>query len=105
MFPKGGMQGLLKQAKEMQKKMKAMEDELLELRIQGSASGGLVEVEANGKKDILSIKLDPNILDEDVEMVEDLILAGIKQAYKNVDDEVSDKMNSVTGGMNIPGML
>ena len=105
MFPKGGMQGLLKQAKEMQKKMKAMEEELLSLRIQGSASGGLVKIEANGKKDILSIKLDPAILNEEVEMVEDLILAGIKQVYKNVDNEVSDKMNSVTGGMNIPGMI
>ena len=54
MFPKGGMQGLLKQAKDMQKKMKKLDEDLLELRIKGSASGKLVEVEANGKKDILS---------------------------------------------------
>ena len=105
MFPKGGMQGLLKQAQDMQKKMKKMEDELKELRIKGSASGKLVEVEANGKKDIISIKIDPSILSEEVEMVEDLILASIKQTYKNVDEEVGDKMNSITGGMNIPGIL
>ena len=67
MFPKSGMQGLLKQAQNMQKKMKEMEEELKELRIKGSASGKLVEVEANGKKDILSIKIDPEILKEDVE--------------------------------------
>lgn len=104
MFPKGGMQGLLKQAQDMQKKMKKMEEELKELRIKGSASGKLVEVEANGKKDIISIKIDPSILSEEVEMVEDLILASIKQTYKNVDEEVGDKMNGITGGMNIPGI-
>tara|TARA_Y100000590_G_scaffold422638_1_gene527570 strand:+ start:127 stop:444 length:318 start_codon:yes stop_codon:yes gene_type:complete len=105
MFPKGGMQGLLKQAKDMQKKMKKVDEELLELRISGSASGNLVQVTANGKKDIISIKIDPSVMDEDVEMIEDLIMASIKQAYKNVDEKVGDKMNSITGGMNIPGML
>mgnify|MGYP001067301682 FL=1 len=54
MFPSGGMKGLMKQAQEMQKKMKKMENELKELRIRGSASGKLVEVEANGKKEIIS---------------------------------------------------
>ena len=105
MFPRGGMKGLMKQAQEMQKKMKKMENELKELRIKGSASGKLVEVEANGKKEITSIKMDPLILEEDIEMVEDLILASIKQTYSNVDNEVGEKMRSVTGGMNIPGML
>ena len=89
----------------MQKKMKDMEDELQNTRIKGSVSGNLVEVETNGKKEILSIKIDPSILEEDIEMVEDLILASIKQAYKNVDSEVGDKMKAITGGMNIPGML
>ena len=105
MFPKGGMKGLMKQAQQMQKKMKDMEDELQNTRIKGSVSGNLVEVEANGKKEILSIKIDPSILEEDIEMVEDLILASIKQVYKNVDSEVGDKMKEITGGMNIPGML
>ena len=105
MFPKGGMKGLMKQAQQMQKIMKDMEDELQNTRIKGSVSGNLVEVEANGKKEILSIKIDPSILEEDIEMVEDLILASIKQAYKNVDSEVGDKMKGITGGMNIPGML
>jgi len=105
MFPKGGMKGLMKQAQEMQKKMEKMENELKELRIKGSASGKLVEVEANGKKEITSIKMDPSILEEDIEMVEDLILASIKQTYSNVENEVGEKMRSVTGGMNIPGML
>ena len=105
MFPKGGMQGLLKQAQDMQKKMKKMEDELKELRIKGSASGKLVEVEANGKKEIISVKIDPSILSEDIEMIEDLILASIKQTYSNVDSEVGDKMRAVTGGLDIPGIL
>tara|TARA_B100001750_G_C15159665_1_gene423768 strand:+ start:133 stop:450 length:318 start_codon:yes stop_codon:yes gene_type:complete len=105
MFPKGGMKGLMKQAQQMQKKMKDMEDELKSLRIKGSASGKLVEIESNGKKEIISIKIDSSILEEDVEMVEDLILASIKQTYSNVDDEVGDKMRSIAGGMNIPGIL
>ena len=105
MFPKGGMQGLMKQAKEMQKKMKEMEDELQKMRIDGSCSGNQVIVEANGKKEILSIKIDPSVLDEEVEMLEDLIMASIKQTYSNVDKEVGEKMNNVTGGLNIPGLL
>ena len=105
MFPKGGMKGLMKQAQQMQKKMKEMEDELKELRIKGSASGKLVEIEANGKKEITSIKIDPSILEEDIEMIEDLILASIKQTYSNIDNEVGEKMRSITGGMNIPGIL
>ena len=105
MFPKGGMKGLMKQAQQMQEKMKDMEDELKNLRIKGSASGNLVEVEANGKKEIISIKINPSILEEEIDMIEDLILASIKQTYQNVDNEVGDKMQSITGGMNIPGML
>ena len=105
MFPKSGMKGLMKQAQQMQKKMKDMDDELQNTRIRGSSSGNLVEVEANGKKEILSIKIDPSILEEEIDMIEDLILASIKQTYKNVDSEVGDKMKEITGGMNIPGML
>ena len=105
MFGKGGMQGLLKQAQDMQKKMKRLDEELLDLRIKGYSSGKLVEVEANGKKDILSIKVNPSVLNEDVEMIEDLIIASIKQVYKNIEDEAGAKMNKVTGGMNVPGML
>ena len=105
MFPKGGMKGLMNQAQQMQKKMKDMEDELKDLRIKGAASGNLVEIEANGKKEIIAIKIDPSTLEEEVDMIEDLILAAIKQAYQNVDNEVGDKMQSITGGMNIPGML
>ena len=105
MFPKGGMKGLMKQAQQMQKKMKDMEDELKDLRIKGAASGNLVKIEANGKKEIISINIEPSILDEEVDMIEDLILAAIKQTYQNIDKEVGDKMQSITGGMNIPGML
>ena len=105
MFPKGGMKGLMKQAQQMQKKMQDMEDELKDLRIKGAASGNLVEIEANGKKEIIAIKIAPSTLEEEVDMIEDLILAAIKQAYQNVDNEVGDKMQSITGGMNIPGML
>ena len=91
MFPKGGMQGLMKQAQQMQKKMKVMEKELQELKIEGACSGKLVIVQANGKKEILSIKIDSSILKEDIEMIEDLIMASIKQTYKNIDNYVEEK--------------
>ena len=105
MFPKGGMSGLLKQAKDMQKKMKELEEYLLDLRIEGSSSGKLVLVVADGKKNIKSIKIDSSVLSEESDMVEDLIMAAIKQAYNNVDNEVGDKMKGITGGMSIPGMI
>ena len=65
----------------------------------------LNEKVVDGKKNIKSLKIDSSILNEDVEMVEDLIMAAIKQAYTNIEHEVGDKMNSITGGMSIPGML
>ena len=89
MFPKGGMSGLMKQAQEMQKKMKKLEGYLLDLRIEGSSSGKLVLVTADGKKNIKSIKIDSSILSEEAEMVEDLVMAAIKQAYNNIDKDGS----------------
>jgi len=105
MFPKSGMGGLYKKAQEMQKKMAEVQEELNNLKIEGKAGGEMVKVVVNGKKDLLSVNLDPSILNEDKEMVEDLILVAVNQALKNVDDISKEKMGSLTGGMKMPGLF
>ncbi|NOZ09018.1 MAG: YbaB/EbfC family nucleoid-associated protein [FCB group bacterium] len=109
MFPKGGnMAGMLKQAQQMQAKMAKAQAELEDLLVEGQSGGGMVTVTANGKKDIVSIKIEKEILEEDIEMVEDLILVAVNQALQNAASAAEEKMNSVTGGMlgnlKIPGM-
>ena len=84
----GNMQSLMKQAQQMQAKLAEAQQQLEELEVKGAASGGLVEVTCNGKKDILSVKVKPEACDpDDVEMLEDLILAAINDAYAKAQAE------------------
>jgi len=105
MFNKG-MGNLYKQAQQMQKNINKAQDELKDLEVEGSSGGNAVTVIVNGKKDVKSIKIDPDILSEDVDMVEDMILSAIKNAMDNADEVAEKKMKSITGGMmpNIPGL-
>ncbi|MFO7840964.1 MAG: YbaB/EbfC family nucleoid-associated protein [Fidelibacterota bacterium] len=103
MLPKGNMQALMKQAQEMQKKMEEAQKELETMEVRGSAGGGMVNVVANGKKEMKSIKIEPEILEEEPEMIEDMILAAVNQAMQKVDELTQDRMGSITGGMNLPG--
>ena len=99
-----GMTNIYKQAQKMQKDMKKVQDELENLKIEGQSGGGIVKVVVNGKKEPLSVTIDDSILSEDRDMVEDLILAAMKNAFDNAEKESTEKMKSVTGGMpNIPG--
>tara|TARA_X000000368_G_scaffold346452_1_gene285774 strand:+ start:257 stop:568 length:312 start_codon:yes stop_codon:yes gene_type:complete len=99
-----GMSNIYKQAQKMQKDMKKVQDELENLKIEGQSGGGIVKVVVNGKKEPLSVTIDDSILSEDRDMVEDLILAAMKNAFDNAEKESAEKMKSVTGGMpNIPG--
>ena len=108
MFPKGGMSGMMKQAQKLQEQMAKAQEELVDLHAEGQSGGGMVTVVANGKKDIDSVKIEPEVLEEDAEMLEDLILAAVNQALVNASDAAEEKMNSATGGMlgnmKIPGM-
>ncbi len=84
----GNMQNLMKQAQQMQQKLAEAQAELEELQVTGSAGGGMVEVVANGKKTILSIKINPQICDpDDVEMLEDMVLGAINDAYQKAQAE------------------
>ena len=103
MFPKD-MGGMMKKAQQMQKEMARIQKEIEELKIDGQSGGGLVKVVVSGKKKILSIDIDSDVMKEDKEMVEDLILSATNQALENIDKISKDKMAPVTGGLNIPGL-
>ena len=105
MFPKGGMGGIYKKAQEMQKKMADVQSEIDSMEVEGSSGGGMVKAVVNGKKRILSLNIDPDILSEDKEMLEDLILVAINQAIDKIEAISKEKMGSLTGGMNIPGLF
>ena len=108
MFPKGGMNKMIKKAQEMQVQMEKAQSELNLIEIEGQAGGGMVTALVNGQKEILSINIDPEILTEDKEMIEDMIVAAINQGLQNAGKAADEKMNSITGGMmgkmKIPGM-
>ena len=104
MFPKG-MGGMVKQAQQMKKKFNQVQNELEKMDIEGQSGGGMVKVTVNGKKDVKSVIIDPNVLNEEIDMVEDLILAAINKAMDNADKISKDKMASLTGGLNMPGLF
>lgn len=99
------IQKMLKQAQRMQEQMAEAQAKLAEKTIEVPVGGGKVVVTANGSGDILSIKIDPSVVDpEDVEILEDLILAGVKQAQNDAREAAAEDMKKVTGGMNLPGL-
>ncbi|HRS91411.1 MAG TPA: YbaB/EbfC family nucleoid-associated protein [Candidatus Marinimicrobia bacterium] len=104
-MPKGGLNNLMKQFSKVQAEMERVQEELANLTVEGSAGGGMVKVVANGKQEIQSIKIDPEILKDDVEMVEDMIVAAVNQALTRAQELSQEKMANLTGGMlsNLPG--
>ena len=99
------MMKMMKQAATMQKNMEKLQCELAERTVEFSAGGGMVNVVAKGDISVQSIKIDPKAVDpEDVEMLEDLILAGVDGALKQAQEMVSAEMAKLTQGLNIPGM-
>ncbi|MDP6930670.1 MAG: YbaB/EbfC family nucleoid-associated protein [Planctomycetota bacterium] len=101
----GDMGSLLKQAQQMQKRMQDTERDLRERVLEGTAGGGAVKVYVNGMQEIQAAKIDPDAVDpEDVETLEDLVTAAVRQAMTAAKDLRDKEMNKVTGGMNLPGM-
>lgn len=102
---KGNIGNMMKQVQQMQAKMEELQAELLEMEIDASSGGGMVKVVVNGKGDMISIEIDPEVVDkEEVEMLQDLILAAINQAKEKAAEIQAEHMSSLTGGMNLPGM-
>lgn len=100
------IQKMLKQAQQMQQKMQSAQADLAGREVEATAGGGKVVVKANGGGDILSVKIDPAVVDpEDVEFLEDLVLSGVKQAQEEAKALMQTEMEKVTGGMGgLPGM-
>ena len=108
MFPGGkkGMKDLMKQAQKMQNDLMKAQEELANKIVEGSSGGGMVKVEMNGKSQVLSVKIDSEVVDkDDVEMLEDLIIAALNEAQEKVSKTSESEMGKLTGGMNIPGLF
>jgi nucleoid-associated protein EbfC len=96
------IQQMMKQAQQMQERM---QKEMAELKVEGNAGGGMVTVVMNGAKQVQSLKIDPEVVSkDDVEMLQDLIVAAINDAHRKVDEEMSQKMGGMMGGLKIPGL-
>jgi DNA-binding YbaB/EbfC family protein len=101
-----GMGGMMKQAQKLQSRIMKLQEELAEKTVETSAGGGMVRVVANGKQQIVSIALEQEIVDpEDVEMLQDLVLAAVNDALQKSQEMVSEEMGKLTGGINIPGLF
>jgi DNA-binding YbaB/EbfC family protein len=101
-----GMGNLMKQAQQMQKRMMKLQEEMAQKTVEASVGGGMVTVTANGKSEILQVKIEPQVVDpDDVEMLEDLVVAGVNEALRKAQEMVSEEMSKVTGGMKIPGLM
>ncbi|MGM0394080.1 MAG: YbaB/EbfC family nucleoid-associated protein [Thermodesulfobacteriota bacterium] len=99
------MNSMMKQAQKLQKKMLQAQEELATKTVEASAGGGMVKVVANGGQKIESIVLEKEVVDpDDVEMLQDLVMAAVNDALKKSQEMVSAEMNKLTGGLNIPGM-
>ena len=111
-LPKGmgggaqNMQSMIRQAQKMQQDMAAKQEELDAREYDIKAGGGVVAVKINGKKEILSIEIDPEIVDpDDVETLQDILVAGVNEAIKRVEETNSKEMEKITGAMNMPGLF
>ncbi|MGD9366341.1 MAG: YbaB/EbfC family nucleoid-associated protein [Desulfobacteraceae bacterium] len=101
-----GMGNMMKQAQKLQTKMLKMQEELAEKTVETSAGGGMISVVANGRQQIVSITIDKEVVDpEDVEMLQDLVLAAVNDALNKSQEMVAGEMGKITGGMNIPGLI
>jgi len=100
-----GMGDMMKQFAKMQQRMEELQNELGAKQVEGSAGGGMVRVIANGKQDIISIKIEKEVVNpEDVEMLEDLVLSAVNQAREKAAELQAQSMAELTGGLNIPGL-
>lgn len=101
-----GLAGIMKQAQMIQQKMAKLQDEASNKTAEAAAGGGVVSVVVSGKNEIKSLNIKPEAVDpNDVEMLQDLIIAAVNEALKKVHAELSEEMSKITGGMSIPGLF
>ncbi|MCX5885944.1 MAG: YbaB/EbfC family nucleoid-associated protein [Proteobacteria bacterium] len=99
------MGSIMKQAQKIQAEMARVQDELSRKTVEASAGGGMVTVVANGKQEIISVKIEPEVVTSgDIEMIQDLVLAAVNEALKKSQEMTTEEMRKITGGLNIPGL-
>lgn len=101
----GGQANMMKKLQQMQDEMARVQKEVEDGEYSASSGGGVVDVKVNGSHQLLSVKIQPDALDpEDVEMLEDMVVAAVNEAMRKADDTMEREMGKITGGLNIPGM-
>ncbi len=101
-----GMGNMMKQAQKLQSKMLKLQEEMAEKTVEASSGGGMVKVVANGRHQLLSIQIEKEVIDpDDLEMLQDLIIAAVNDALLKSQEMVTEEMSKLTGGMNIPGLM
>jgi DNA-binding YbaB/EbfC family protein len=101
-----GMGNMMKQAQKLQARMIKLQEELGQRTVSTSSGGGMIRVVANGKQQIVSIEIEKEVVDpNDVEMLQDLVLAAVNEALTKAQEMVSQEMGKLTGGLNIPGLV
>jgi len=98
-----GLDDIMKQAQAMQENMQKMQQDLVNLEVQGESGAGLAKVTMNGRHDVKRVELDPSLLSEDKEILEDLIAAAVNDAVRKVEAASKEKMGGLAQGLNIPG--
>lgn len=102
----GGMQKFMQQAQQMQKKITELKENFSEREFEATSGGGAVTAVINGDHELQSLDIDPAAVDpEDTEMLEEMIIGAVNQASNEADDTLSEEMEQITGGMNLPGIL
>ena len=102
----GNMQKMMKQMQKMQKDMAKAQEELAVKTVEGTAGGGMVTVVVNGQKEVIDVNIKPEVVDpDDIDMLQDLVLAATNDALKKMEDLTNDTMGQFTKGMNMPGLF
>lgn len=102
----GNMGKMMKQVQKMQADMAKLQEELVNKTVEASSGGGMVKVVVNGKHEVTSIQINPEAVDpEDVEMLQDMIMAAVNEALRRAQEMVAGEMSKITGGINIPGLF
>ena len=100
-----GFGNIMKEAQKLQQQMAALQEEVARKKVDATAGGGMVTVEANGKQELVSIKIDPEVINkDDAQMLEDLVLAACNEALRKSRDLVQQELGKLTGGLKIPGL-
>ncbi len=100
------MQGVIKQAQKMQERMAELQADLDEREYDFTVGGGMITIKMNGKKEMQSIEIKPEVVDpDDIEMLQDLIVAGVNEAISSIEKTNNDELSKLTGNINIPGMF